>query len=142
MSEPDAATTAGTNRRSVIVGGAAALGAGLVVTGCATVETRASEPPATAGTVLGPASEVPVGSAKIYSDQQVVVTQATAGSFAGFSTTCPHQGCAVASVQGETIICPCHNSTFALDGRVLGGPAPTGLADRAVTVTGDRITLA
>ncbi len=124
------------SRRTVIVGGAVALG----VAGCSTAPPAA--PAAAAGTTLGATSEVPVGSAKIFDAQGVVVTQATAGTFAGFSTTCPHQGCSVAQVQGASIICPCHGSEFGLDGGVTQGPARTGLAPHAVTVTGTEITLA
>jgi Rieske Fe-S protein len=122
------------SRRTVIVGGAVALGA----TGCA----GGPADPAAAGTVLGPTSDVPVGSAKIFNAQDVVVTQAAAGTFAGFSTICPHQGCSVARVQGASIICPCHGSEFGLDGAVTQGPAQRGLTPRAVTVTGTEITLA
>ncbi len=134
-------------RRTVVVGGAAALGAAIVVSGCATAEpprggAAAGPGGAPAGTALGPASDVPVGSAKIYTAQRVVVTQAVAGQYAAFSTTCPHQGCAVAKVQGNAIVCPCHNSAFTLDGSVVSGPAPTGLTSRAVTVTGGQIMLA
>jgi hypothetical protein len=77
------------SRRTVIVGGAVALG----VAGCSSAPPAA--PAAAPGTALGPTSDVPVGSAKIFDAQGVVVTQATAGTFAGFSTVCPHQGCSV-----------------------------------------------
>lgn len=123
------------SRRTVIVGSAVALGA----SGCA-IGPQAV--PAPAGTALGPSSDVPVGSATIFSGQGVVVTQATAGAFAGFSTTCPHQGCSVAQVQGARIICPCHGSEFGLDGAVTQGPAQRGLTPKAVRVTGTEITLA
>lgn len=131
------------SRRTVVVGGAVALGAGLAVAGCAGgPQAEPSTPAAAPGTVLGPASEVPVGSAKIFTAQKVVVTQATAGTYAGFSTTCPHQGCAVAQVQGAAIICPCHGSTFGLYGGVTKGPAQTGLTATKVTAKGADITLA
>ncbi|MCY7342913.1 MAG: Rieske (2Fe-2S) protein [Pseudonocardia sp.] len=137
------------SRRRVVgvVGGAAALGgAGMLAAGCSTVTptTRSNSDAAAgvAGTELGAATDVPVGSAAIFDEQGVVVTQATAGEFAAFSAVCPHQGCNVASVEGGSIICPCHNSVFALDGTVTTGPAQTGLAPRAVTVEGGRITLA
>ncbi len=149
MLEHDPAPTpVALSRRIVVAGaGAAAVGAGLVVTGCSNPETSGGTSGtdaggAPAGTALGPESEVPVGSAKIFAEQEVVVTQATAGSFAAFSTTCPHQQCAVSSVQGTDIICPCHGSTFTLDGSVIKGPAQTGLRSRDVTVTGGQITLA
>jgi Rieske Fe-S protein len=129
------------SRRTVVVGGAVVLGTGLAVTACAGGPPPEPVGP-TAGSVLGPASEVPVGSATIFTAQQVVVTQATAGEYAGFSTTCPHQGCPVAQVQGAIIICPCHGSEFALDGSVVKGPAQTGLTPSAVTVKGTDLTVA
>ena len=132
------------SRRAVVLGAGAA-GAGALVVGCSTVETPAATGQTAdnpASTPVGPASEVPVGSARIFEAVGVVVTQATAGSFAAFSTTCPHQGCAVTAVDGPTIICPCHDSRFALDGSVTSGPAPTGLEPRPIAVDGDRITLA
>jgi Rieske Fe-S protein len=123
--------------------GGALVGTGLAVAGCAGgPQAEPTAATAAPGTALGPTSDVPVGSAKIYTTQQVVVTQATAGTFTGFSTTCPHQGCPVAQVQGATIICPCHGSEFALDGSVVKGPAQTGLTARAVTVSGTTITVA
>lgn len=128
------------SRRTVV--GAAAVGAGLLSAGCATAQPGAGPAPAAAaGTSLGPAAEVPVGSAKIFTDQGVVVTQATAGEYAAFSAACPHQGCNVGSVEGTRIICPCHGSAFALDGSVTEGPAKTGLASRPVAVEGDQLTL-
>ncbi len=131
------------SRRTVVVGGAVVLGTGLATTACAGgPPAEPAAPAAAAGTVLGPTSDVPVGSAKIFTAQQVVVTQATTGKFTGFSTTCPHQGCAVAQVQGASIICPCHGSAFALDGSVTQGPAQTGLTPTSVTVKGTDISVA
>lgn len=133
-------TAPGVSRRSVIVGGAAALGAGALLAGCASEESLTPQPPA-AGTVLGPVSEVPVGSAKIYPNRHVVVTQPTAGTYEGFSATCPHAGCTVAGVEQGTIVCPCHGSRFALDGHVVNGPAQTGLTPQAVRVQGSQLVV-
>ncbi|WP_219413290.1 QcrA and Rieske domain-containing protein [Pseudonocardia nigra] len=143
MSESSPAS-APVSRRTVVVA-AGALGAGVVVTGCSVAETGTgggAAGAAPAGAVLGPASEVPVGGGRIYDEQGVVVTQPTEGEFAAFSTVCPHQGCTVNRVADAAIVCPCHGSTFALDGAVTQGPATTGLETRAVTVTDGRLTLA
>ena len=126
-------------RRAVVVG-AAALGAGLTVTGCSVAAPAAAPAPATGP--IAATAEVPVGSAALFPDRGVVVTQAEAGSFAAFSLACPHQGCNVTAVEGAEIVCPCHGSRFGLDGAVLTGPATTGLESVPVTVTGDEITLA
>ena len=133
------------SRRSVLLAGAAAVGAGMLVAGCATPDTSGSTGTSAdkpAGTSVGDASDVPVGSARIFDAVGVVVTQATAGNYAAFSTTCPHQGCALSTVEGSSIVCPCHGSTFALDGSVVRGPAQTGLESRPIRVSDGRITLA
>ena len=45
-----------------------------------------------------------------------------------FSPQCTHLGCAYHWVAEKNyFLCPCHTSTFAIDGRVLSGPAPRPL---------------
>ncbi|GAA2429280.1 Rieske (2Fe-2S) protein [Streptomyces mauvecolor] len=96
-----------------------------------------------AGGVLGKTSDIPQGGGKIFAAQGVVVTQPTAGQFKAFSAKCTHQGCAVSSVSGGTINCPCHGSKFDVaDGSVKGGPAPSPLPAAAISVEGDSIKLA
>ncbi|MFD9631168.1 Rieske (2Fe-2S) protein [Streptomyces violascens] len=93
--------------------------------------------------VLGKTSDIPQGGGKIFAAQGVVVTQPTAGQFKAFSAKCTHQGCAVSSVSGGTINCPCHGSKFDVaDGSVKGGPAPSPLPAAAISVQGDSIKLA
>ncbi|HEX2894163.1 MAG TPA: Rieske (2Fe-2S) protein [Marmoricola sp.] len=85
-------------------------------------------------------AEIPVGGGKIFANQQIVVTQPTAGQFKAFSAICTHAGCPVTSISGGTIDCPCHGSQFSItDGSVKGGPAPTGLPEKKVTVTGNTL---
>ena len=91
-------------------------------------------------TELAKTSEVPVGGGVIKGD--TVITQATAGAFAGFSSTCTHLGCKVGEVSDGVIKCPCHGSKFNLDGSVAGGPAPRALDTLAVRVEGDSIVSA
>ncbi|TQM14497.1 Rieske (2Fe-2S) protein [Pseudonocardia kunmingensis] len=130
-------------RRTVVTGaGVAAVGAGLLATGCSTAPPPTAPADAAAGTPVGPAADVPVGSAQIFDAAGVVVTQPSAGTYAAFSTACPHQGCAVSSVEGTSIVCPCHGSTFGLDGSVQQGPAEAPLQSRAITVTNGEISLA
>ena len=130
-------------RRAVVAGaGAVAVGAGLLATGCSTAPPPAAPADIAAGTPVGPAADVPVGGAQIFDAAGVVVTQPTAGSYSAFSTICPHQGCAVSAVQGASIVCPCHNSTFALDGSVTQGPAQGPLEPRPITVQDGQIRLA
>jgi Rieske Fe-S protein len=55
-----------------------------------------------------------------------------------FTTICPHLGCSVNYAKDASLfICPCHNGTFALDGRrkddtAIPNPAPRGM-DRLET---------
>jgi Rieske Fe-S protein len=90
--------------------------------------------------VLVPKAQVPVGGGVIAGD--TVVTQPAAGTFEGFSTTCPHLGCKVNQVVNGLIQCPCHGSEFHLDGSVARGPASRPLDPRPVKVSGDSIVQA
>lgn len=127
-------------RRAVVLGSVACgvLGAG-VLSACSvqTVQPASSTPSGP----LGPTSDVPVGGAAFFPDQGVVVTQATAGSFAAFSTRCPHQGSLVSQQDGTDLVCPSHGSRFDLAGEVVQGPATTGLESVEVGVEGDQLTL-
>jgi Rieske Fe-S protein len=95
-----------------------------------------------AAKALVSAAKVPVGGGVI-TDQGVVVTQPTAGTFLGFTTVCTHQGCQVSGVSGGLITCPCHGSAFKIaDGSVARGPANKPLAPVTVQVNGADIELA
>ncbi len=84
-------------------------------------------------------SDVPVGSGVVVDG--TVITQPTAGQFEGFSAVCTHAGCTLAEVVGTHINCPCHGSSFNLDGTVARGPAKRPLDPKPVAVNGDSITL-
>ena len=150
----------GLSRRAVVagVGGVAAAGlltacgGGSTATAPATTaaaepapsaSTPSSAPSASSGTELTSTSDVPVGGGTVFADQDVVVTQPTAGDFKAFSATCTHQGCKVKSVADGVIVCPCHGSKFAIaDGAVTAGPAKSPLPEKTISVEGDSILLA
>ncbi len=95
------------------------------------------------GAALTSTSDIPVGGGAIFADQQVVVTQPTAGEFKAFSAICTHQGCTVSQVEDGTIDCPCHGSRFAVaDGSVVRGPAASPLPAKNIKVEGTSIVLA
>ncbi len=105
-------------------------------------DSAAAAAPQGGGRALARTSEIPVGGGKVFKDQKVVVTQPAAGQFKAFSATCTHQGCSVASVTDQNIVCPCHQSLFKIsDGSVAGGPATRPLPPAKITVEGDRISL-
>jgi Rieske Fe-S protein len=51
------------------------------------------------------------------------------GTLRALAITCPHLGCSYAFDDGKKhFVCPCHGSEFALDGRVIHGPATSPLS--------------
>ncbi|MEU0484518.1 Rieske (2Fe-2S) protein [Streptosporangium sp. NPDC006013] len=122
-----------------LAGGAAAAIASavaLVRPAEATEATEATEETGeTAGPVLAKTSSIPVGGGRIISGRWVV-TQPVKGTFRAFSAKCTHQGCAVATIRGGIINCPCHGSRFRIaDGSVARGPATRPLARRKIKVS-------
>ena len=94
------------------------------------------------GTELGPTSEVPVGSARFFESEKVLVAQPTEGEFTAFSSVCTPQGCAVSKIDDDVMVCPCHGSEFSIeDGSVEQGPAEKPLEAREVRVDGDTLFL-
>jgi cytochrome b6-f complex iron-sulfur subunit len=64
----------------------------------------------------------------------VIVTLTPDGLVHALSMKCTHQGCSVSGqlTPSDHIVCPCHNSQFALDGSVLLGPATVPLSSYQV----------
>ncbi|MEU5365067.1 Rieske (2Fe-2S) protein [Streptomyces sp. NPDC005925] len=143
----------GPARRTVVAAaGAAGLAAALTACGSDDGSSSVSSDGADAeapggsagagGTVLAKTADIPEGGGKIFTDQGVVVTQPTAGTFKAFSAKCPHRGCVVTAVTGGAITCPCHHSAFSVgDGSVRKGPATNPLPAARITVEGDAIRL-
>lgn len=54
--------------------------------------------------------------------------------------TCPHAGCTVTwESEEQKFLCPCHDSLFSSDGKVLEGPAEKPLTSYQVKLSGDSI---
>ena len=59
-----------------------------------------------------------------------------------FTPQCTHLGCAYHwDERNNEFLCPCHTSTFALDGRVLTGPAPRALDRYQIQVKGTTLLI-
>jgi Rieske Fe-S protein len=86
------------------------------------------EAPAADGS-LAKVADIPVGgaiSAKDADGKPILLTQPEAGTVVGLSAICTHQGCTVAP-DDDHLSCPCHGSTYDLEGKNTGGPAPSPL---------------
>ena len=59
-----------------------------------------------------------------------------------FNVVCPHAGCFVDYMEEKrSYLCPCHNSTFALNGKINdpASPSPRGLDELTVELRGDEV---
>lgn len=136
-----APSTAAPSRRAVLLGAGAATALGGTLAACGSGGAASGAGGTASSGPLGTTTSIPVGGGKIFADAGVVVTQPAAGEFKGFSTRCPHQGCAVALISNGYIVCPCHNSRFAI---ASGDPTPDSparqpLAAVPVTVNGNEV---
>lgn len=59
-----------------------------------------------------------------------------------YSPGCTHLGCAYHwEANKNEFVCPCHTTSFSIEGKVLGGPAPRPLDQYAVKKQGDRLLI-
>lgn len=119
-----------TPRRTVLKGAALAGAAGLGVAACSTESKlgHAQTPTPTAPVDLGDAAAVPVGGAKLYREQRLVVSCPAKGEYKAFSAQCTHAGCVLDKLEANEGNCPCHGSRFDVTtGKALKGPATAPL---------------
>ena len=70
------------------------------------------------------------------------VVKHPSGEVAAFTPQCTHLGCAYHwDQQKNNFLCPCHTSTFGLDGKVLTGPAPRPLDRYSTKVENGKLLL-
>lgn len=68
------------------------------------------------------------------------VTKTADGNIVAFTAMCTHLGCAYHwDEKAKNFLCPCHTSTFALDGSVTAGPAPRALDRYLVKIEGTKL---
>ncbi|MBL1089089.1 Rieske (2Fe-2S) protein [Streptomyces sp. NPDC001739] len=122
MSQPPA-------RRTVLRGAALAGAAGFGLAACTPNGPDDSAIP-DKPVELGPAADVPVGGAKLYREDRLVVSQPAKGTYKCFSAKCTHAGCILSDVEKKEGSCPCHGSRFDVTtGKVVQGPASEPLPE-------------
>lgn len=121
--------------------------------GLLTIDLLAGDPdfpPVVAGKVVLPLSQFPqlaqaggvvTGIPQGLGRPLLVVSQGS-GVFNAVDATCTHLGCSVAySPDRDDLECPCHGSTFTLDGQVTQGPAIKPLTAFTVSSDGTAVTV-
>ncbi|MFD5031132.1 Rieske (2Fe-2S) protein [Streptomyces sp. NPDC058405] len=129
-------------RRTVLKGAALAGAAGLGLAACSTDSKlgHAEAPTPTSPVDLGAADEIPVGGAKLYREQRLVVSCPAEGQYKAFSAQCTHAGCLLEKLEGTVGDCPCHGSRFDVTtGKALKGPATVPLSEVPVRAEGGKL---
>lgn len=142
----------GCSRRDVLQGlGVAAVGALVVAAGC---EGEASLPTATSSRCgagrcldLGDAANqelTAAGGAMLVdaSDDTIMVIRISDTQVVALSAICTHAGCAMDyDASQHRLDCPCHDSQFSTDGKVLRGPAIRPLRVYSAMLANNMITI-
>ena len=69
-----------------------------------------------------------------YGDDRIYLVK-TVGKIRAYNASCPHVGCKLKwNDKGKSFICPCHRSSFTLNGVRLGGPSPRDMFAMKVAV--------
>ena len=71
-----------------------------------------------------------------------LVAHTAQNAYSAMTAICTHQTCTVNGFQNQTFVCPCHGSTFDLNGHVLMGPAPASLRQYATQFSNGVLTIA
>ena len=85
-----------------------------------------SATPTIKGTVIAKSSDLAVGETKKFNLKKGIFVTRTQSGLIAVDETCTHAGCAV-EIAGKELLCPCHGSSFAFDGKVTGGVARRSL---------------
>jgi len=76
----------------------------------------------------GQVKDFPNNSVTPFRQGQFYLVRRNDGGFLAVSLKCTHLGCSIAWNESENqFVCPCHSSTFDINGEVLKSPAPRAL---------------
>ncbi len=110
------------------LGLAAVAEAGWIVASFLRPRRRLAAPGAEEIFVAGAADDFERGTVTAFPGGRFYLARLEDGGFLALDRTCTHLGCTVPWIADEgRFECPCHASTFAITGQVLGPPAPRPL---------------
>ena len=64
-----------------------------------------------------------VPSIVVINEASTIVVRSADTTYHAFTAVCTHEGCFVANFSDGKLVCPCHGSTYDLNGNVVVGPA-------------------
>jgi len=78
---------------------------------------------------------------KVISEKSTAwVVKSADNKVTAYGPQCTHLGCAYHWEEGKNeFLCPCHNSLFGIDGRVISGPAPRPLDRYETKIDGNKL---
>ena len=79
---------------------------------------------------VGPVDSISVGGAKLvqHGSDPIWIVRTDAETFVGLAGICTHLRCVLGwDAEEQSLLCPCHDGAFDLNGNVLKGPPPAAL---------------
>lgn len=90
----------------------------------------------------GLVKDFPNNSVTPFRQGQFYLVRREDGGFLALSLKCSHLGCSIAWNESENqFICPCHSSTFNINGEVLNSPAPRALDIYEISINSGLISV-
>lgn len=71
-----------------------------------------------------------------------LAARTTPDAFVAFTATCTHETCTITGYANPRFVCPCHGSTFDMNGRPVSGPAPRALRQYATSFADNVLSIA
>lgn len=124
--------------------GLAALAAAVLALTVLAISALAPPPPPPARTVALQRAGLPAtgGARRLVDGRTLWLTPDRDGHWLALDLACPQAGCLVAGPLREGgFVCPCCGSRFGPDGKLLSGPAPSGLGRLPVRPRGGELVL-
>ena len=137
-------------RQFLVISAGATLGASLLFVGATVVQAIMPPDRSIEGkTKVGKLAVAKVADLKVgvplladYGDDVLFIVKASDTKINVLSASCPHVGCKLHfNTAVKQFDCPCHASSFTIDGVKLGGPAPRNMYSAIFEVVGGNVVV-